>query len=51
MKQGIYVWPEANEALRKTQSWQTDVVAFAFLLAFELLMAGKAVGLIVAVPI
>lgn len=50
MKQGIYFAPDANEALRKTQSWQTDVVAFAFL-AFEVLIAGKAIGLIIALPL
>lgn len=41
MKQGIYVPPDANEALRKTQPWQTDVVKFV--LALELLMAGEAI--------
>ena len=47
MKQGIYLPPDANEALRKTQSWQTYVLGFAFLLVLELLMAGKAIPLII----
>ena len=41
MKQGIYVPPDANEAFRNTQPWQTDVVKFV--LALELLMAGEAI--------
>ena len=41
MKQGIYLPPEANEALRNTQPWQTDVVKFV--LALERLMAGEAI--------
>ncbi len=45
MKQGIYLPPDANEALLKTQSWQTDVVAVKLLLAVELLMAGEAIPL------
>ena len=39
MKHGIHLPPDANEALRKTQPWQTDVVTFV--LALELLMAGE----------
>ena len=41
MKQGIYLPPDANEALRKTQPWQTDVVKFV--LALELFMVGEAI--------
>ena len=41
MKQGICLPPDANEALRNTQPWQTDVVKFV--LALELLMAGEAI--------
>ena len=40
MKQGIYLPPDANEALRNTQPWQMDVVKFV--LALETLMAGEA---------
>ena len=41
MKQGMYLPPDANEALRSTQPWQTDVVKFV--LTLELLMAGEAI--------
>ena len=47
MKQGIYLPPDVNEALRKTQSWQTFLVGFAFLLILELLMGGKALSFII----
>ena len=48
MKQGIYFPPDANEALRKTQSWQTCVLGLVFLLTLELLMADKAIRLTIA---
>ena len=55
MRQGIYLPPDANEAFRKTQSWQTYLLGFASLLAsllvLKILMAGKAIPLIIPLHI